>query len=236
MPRVLALITARGGSKGLPGKNVRPLLGRPLIAWSITAAIECRSVDRVIVSTDDEVIAKAARDGGAEVPFLRPSELAQDGSSHISVVEHALDWLRERESLVPDYLLLLQPTCPLRTSEDIEAAVALALEKKARAVVSVCEPRHHPFALKRLTPEGTLADFMPSGLAYARRQDFPAVWAVNGAIYLTQPAVLRNERTFEPADTIPYLMPQERSIDIDTLWDFQLAEMILQHRRSCAAE
>jgi CMP-N-acetylneuraminic acid synthetase len=231
MVQIVGLITARGGSKGLPGKNVRPLLGKPLIAWTIDAAKASASLSRVIVSTDDLDIAAAARRHGAEVPFIRPPELAQDNSSHISVVEHALGWLGEKEGFRPDYLLLLQPTSPLRTAEDIEGAIEVAVAGKARAVIGVCEPAHHPAGLKRITPEGAIVDMYPQPAGYVRRQDLPTVYAVNGAIYLARTELILEEKTFEPPDARPYVMPRERSLDIDTLWDFQLAEMILELRR-----
>lgn len=232
--RFVGVITARGGSKVIPGKNIRPMAGKPMIAWTIEAALRSKGLDRVIVSTDDAAIAHVSRQCGAEVPFLRPAELAGDTSSHISVIEHALGWLAGCDGRPPEYLLLLQPTSPLRTAEDIEAIIAVAANRGARAVISVCEPSHHPFGLKKITPEGTLADFMPSGLAYARRQDFPPVFAVNGALYLCQSSVILQEHTLEPPDALPYIMPVERSLDVDTLWDFELAEMILERRQGTA--
>lgn len=231
MVQIVGLITARGGSQVLPGKNVRPLLGKPLIAWTIEAAQACPRLSRLIVSTDDPEIAAVARRYGAQVPFVRPAELAQDTSSHISVVEHALGWLREKEGFLPDYLLLLQPTSPLRTAADIDGAIGIAVAGRARAVVGVCEAANHPAGLKRLTPDGAIVDFYPPPAGYVRRQDLPVVYAVNGAIYLARPDVILEEGTFEPPDARPYVMPRERSVDIDTLWDFQLAEMILELRR-----
>jgi CMP-N-acetylneuraminic acid synthetase len=226
---VVALVTARGGSKGIPGKNLVPIGGRPLIAWSIQAARDSALVRRVIVSTDDEAIAAAARVAGAEVPFKRPAELAQDTSSHISVVLHALDWLEAAEGRLPDYLLLLQPTSPLRTAEDVDAAITLAGQTGAASVVSVCPAHTHPYLAKSVSAAGRLTDFLTiDRRAYLRRQDLPPAYALNGAIYLTRPATLRQERTFLPADTVPYVMPVERSLDVDTRWDLALLRLLME--------
>jgi len=226
--QVLALITARGGSKGLPRKNVLDLAGRPLIAWSIKAAQDSASVGRVIVSTDDAEIAQAARDWGAEVPFPRPAGLAADDTPHIQVILHALDWLENHGGGLPDYLLLLQPTSPLRTADDIDQAAALARAKDAEAVVSVCPMEVHPYLARRINPDGTLERFLDPGLAYLPRQALPPLYAPNGAIYLNRCQSLRREQTFFPqGQTYPYIMPIQRSLDIDTAWDLRLARLIL---------
>src|SRR5262245_38953077 len=156
-PRVLAIIPARAGSKTVPGKNLAPLVGTPLLAHSIAAARSARGVERVVVSTDGPEIVAAARRWGAEAPFLRPAELAQDDSPTIAAVLHAVQWLEEHEGYRPDYVLLLQPTSPLRTAGDIEAATALAVARDADTVVSVCEMKPHPFWAMRLSKDGSLA-------------------------------------------------------------------------------
>ncbi len=227
---IVGLITARGGSKSIPRKNVQPLGGKPLIAWTIEAALHSPALDRVIVSTDDHEIAQISRDWGAEVPFLRPAALAQDDSDHVSVVMHAIQWLAENLDIHPEYVMLLQPTSPFRSAEDISAAVALARQHEAPAVVSVSEARCHPYLAKRITADGRLADFVTADLAYLRRQDLPPVYALNGAIYLNRPESLVRDRTFLPPGTIPYIMPPERSLDIDSPWDFYLADLILRDR------
>ena len=230
MRELLALVTARGGSKGVPHKNMKLLQGKPLIAWSIEAAKESPSVGRIVTSTDDEEIAEVARGWGSEVPFRRPPELARDVSPHIQVVVHALEWLERYEGYRPEYVLLLQPTSPLRTTEDIEAAVAIAEARNADAVVGVEESPHHPFLVKRLAEDGTLADFVTTDMAYLRRQDLPMAYVVNGAIYLNRREPLLSEETFLPRQTYPYVMPQERSMDIDTPWDWFLVELVLRAR------
>jgi CMP-N,N'-diacetyllegionaminic acid synthase len=228
-PAIIALITARGGSKALPGKNLRLLGGKPLIVWSIEAARQSRSVARVVVSTDDEAIAEVSRAAGAEVPFLRPAEISRDDSPHIAASDHALHWLEAHGGAQPDYVLLLQPTSPFRTSADIEAAIALAREKNAVAVVSVCEAKPHPCKTYGLTAEGTLADFVPCDVPYRRRQDLPPAFHDNGAIYLNRRESLLRDRTHIPPGTVPYVMPPERSLDIDTAWDLALAELVIRH-------
>jgi CMP-N,N'-diacetyllegionaminic acid synthase len=235
MTRIVGLVTARGGSKGIPRKNVLPLAGKPLIAWTLEAALESRKLDRVIVSTDDAEIADVARAWGATVPFMRPAELARDDSSHIDVVQHALDWLAAHEHSEPEYLLTLQPTSPLRTSEDIDAAIAIAVERDAQAVVSVVNAGTHPFLAKRIMDDGTLEDLVPTSGGYLRRQVLPPAYGLNGAIYLNRSASLRNDGTFLPRGTVAYVMPAERSLDVDTPWDFYLADLILGERGRRAA-
>lgn len=230
MKNVLALVTARQGSKGVRGKNVKLLGGRPLIAWSIEAARESPSVGRIVTSTDHQEIASVAKRWGSEVPFLRPHSLAGDASPHIETVSHALEWLENQEGYRPEYVLLLQPTSPLRTPEDIEAAIAIAGERDADGVVGVVEANHHPLLTHRITEEGTLSSFVPTETDYLRRQDLPTAYALNGAIYLNRREALLREQTFLPHRTYPYVMPPERSLEIDTPWDFSLVELVLRAR------
>jgi len=224
---IVAVLPARGGSKGIPRKNIRLLAGKPLIAWTIEAALAARSVDLVLTSTDDEEIAQVARKSGAQVPFLRPVELATDFASSEDVVLHALNWLQQNKGPQVEFVLLLQATSPLRSSEDIEAAVALQREKKANAVVSVCEVAHPPQWLKRLEPNGELLPWQ-TGIEPSRRQDARRVYQLNGAIYLVKSSVFLKEKTFLPERTFGYLMPPERSLDIDTPWELYLADLILK--------
>jgi CMP-N,N'-diacetyllegionaminic acid synthase len=228
-PTVVAVITARGGSKGIVGKNIKPVAGQPLIAWTIAAAERARRLSRVIVSTDDPEIARVAAEHGAEIPFVRPEALAQDGSSHLSVLLHALDWLKANGG-EPEYLCLLQPTSPLRTAEDIDAAIELAVTRRADAVIGVTPITQHPYLARRLGPDGTLVDFVKSDLAYPRRQDFPPACIINGAIYINRSASLRRDQTLLPAGALGYMMPEERSVDVDTELDLILVEHLLKQR------
>jgi CMP-N,N'-diacetyllegionaminic acid synthase len=218
---VVGLVTARGGSKRLPRKNVLPLAGKPMIAWTIDAARQSAELQRVIVSTDDEEIARVSLEYGADVPFIRPVELALDDSDHVAVVEHTLDWLAEREGIEPDYVMLLQPTSPLRTAADIRACVAIARRVEAPAVVSVSAMSPHAY---RLGEDGTLERALEIGESRT-----PLV-ALNGAVYLNRVASLRAEREFVPSQSVGYMMPSERSVDVDTEWDFFLADAALRRR------
>lgn len=230
MSEIVGLVTARGGSKSIPRKNVKPLAGKPLIAWTIEAALQSCGLNRVIVSTDDNEIAQVAQEWGAEAPFMRPSELAQDDSPHIAAVEHAIRWLATHDNAHPDYIMTLQPTSPLRTAGDIDAAIQIAETHTAIAVVSVCEMSRHPYLSKRILPDGTLADFVSSDIAYMRRQALPPAYVLNGAIYLNCCESLLHNQTFLPQGTYAYIMPLERSLDIDTPWDLYLADLILKDR------
>ncbi len=224
---VVALIPARGGSKGIPRKNLAPLAGKPLIAWTIEAALASKNLSRVIVSTDDAEIADAARQHGADVPFLRPPELAADESGALEVALHALDWLRENAGGEPEYLLLLQPTSPLRTTADIDAAIDLARARGADAVLGVCEAEPHPYLARRVDENGALSHFIPVPEASGPRQGFPPAYVLNGALYLNRSTSLRASRAFQPPGALALVMPRERSLDIDTPLDLRIAEALL---------
>lgn len=235
-PRPVALITARGGSAGLPGKNIADLGGRPLIAWTVEAALGAPSVMRVIVSTDSEEIAEAARRAGAEVPFLRPAHLATSEATSIDVALHALDWLAAEErpdggSGEPEWLLLLQPTSPFRTAQDIEAAIALVgVHPEARAVLGVREGAP-PNWLLRVDVEGRATPWIEGAPSGTRRQDEGALYVPNGAIYLARSEALRRDRSFRAVPAYAYLMPPDRSLDIDTAWDLEVARATLTRQR-----
>jgi CMP-N,N'-diacetyllegionaminic acid synthase len=219
--RVLALIPARGGSKGIPGKNIRVVGGKPLLAYTAEAALAARCVDRVVVSTDDEAIADAARAAGCDVPFMRPAELASDTAGSVDVALHAL-------SQLPGYdvLVLLQPTSPLRTADDVDAACAL-LANGAASCVSVCAVEEHPWWMYRIDG-GRLLPLMPDAKRATRRQDLPAVYSLNGAIYAIDAKRLSEQRGFVGEDTAAYVMPAERSLDIDTPLQLAAFEQALQ--------
>ncbi len=231
MPEVLAIIGARGGSKGLPRKNVILLGGKPLIAWTIDAARGARDITRTVITTDNHEIADTARQCGAEVPFMRPDELAQDSTPGLAAVLHAVRWLDDHEGYRPDVVVNLQPTSPLRTSSDIDAAMALLRERQADAVVSVSPADQHPYWMKTVDSSGWMKDFIEQREATLVRQKLPAVYALNGAIYLAHREVLLSTGSWYTDRTAAYIMPFERSIDIDTAWDFADAERVLQGAR-----
>jgi len=226
---VLGLIPARGGSKGVPRKAVKAMAGKPLIGWTIEAALGCADLDRVVVTTEDTEIMEVAERFGAEVPFRRPMALAGDATPGIEPVLHALQWLAEQDDYRPDWILLLQPTSPLRTSGDIGAAIALATERGADSVVGVTEADPHPLWTKAVDDDGLLDEWLPDDGGHTRRQDLPPLVALNGAIYLTRRDVLLDRRSWYGDRTAAYLMPPERSLDIDTPWDFRLADLVLTH-------
>lgn len=220
---ILALITARGGSKGIPGKNVRPAGGKPLIAWTVLAAKGSRYVDRVILSTDDRSIAAVAEQFGCEVPFMRPAELATDEADSMDTVRHALKSLSERY----DYLILLQPTSPLRTTADIDAALERFFQSGAITCVSVCEPDKSPYWMTTMTADGRVQPLFPPDQIPVRRQDAPPVFALNGAIYIAPSNYLAAGGGFITKDTVGHAMPKNRSFDIDTELDLKLADFLL---------
>jgi CMP-N,N'-diacetyllegionaminic acid synthase len=224
--RILAIVPARGGSKGLPGKNIRILAGRPLLSWSIGAARQSRYVDHVALSTDSREIADVAVQEGLEVPFFRPACLATDDARSFDALLHALDWF-EREGESFDLVVWLQPTSPLRTPGDINRAIELYFDKKADAIVSVCETDHHPWWCNTLPGDGNMGGFLRPEVLNTNRQELPVHYRLNGAIYLGAPDFLRREQSFFGAGTYAYVMPRERSVDIDDLLDFRLAEQLL---------
>jgi len=224
---ILGLIPARGGSKGLPGKNIRPLLGKPLIAWTIQQALASKYLDKVIVSTEDEGIAEISKQYSAKVPFMRPKELATDEAGGIDVVLHTIRWMEENGKSY-DFLMLLQPTSPLRTSEDIDNAIELLFSKKAQTVISVCEVNHHPYCSNTLPEDGCMKDFIEPEVMNKNRQELPVFYRLNGAIYLAYWDYLKSQRSFFGKETFAYIMPKERSIDIDNEMDLKLAEILIE--------
>jgi N-acylneuraminate cytidylyltransferase/CMP-N,N'-diacetyllegionaminic acid synthase len=223
--KILALITARGGSKGLPGKNIRPLCGKPLIAWTIEAAKESKYIDRVMVSTEDGEIAEISRKWGAEV-IGRPEELARDDTPSIPVVLHAIQQLREKENYTPDITVLLQPTSPLRTGGHIDTAIEKLEEHKTNVIVSVAEVRQYPHWMKKVI-DGRLVPFIEGESVTASRQKLPQLYIPNGAIYAAKTEYLLERKTFYDEDTIAFIMGREESIDIDDEFDFKLAEYLM---------
>ena len=230
---VLMVVTARGGSKSVPRKNLARVGNRPLMWWTIKAALGSKYCSRLVVSTDDGEIARAGSQMGAEVPFLRPAELAQDDTPGSAPALHATRWLDEHQGYQPDFVMLLQPTSPFRTTEDIDAAVELALNTGADAVVSVTPTHHHPYWLKRLDESGRMSDFMALEHPAEGRQTLPKLYALNGAIYLARREVLLEDESFYKRRTYGYPMPPERSLDIDTAWDLHVADLVLRETAGC---
>jgi len=228
--RTIATICARGGSKGLPRKNVLLFAGKPLIAHSIEQALACPLIDGVYVSTDDDEIADVARRYGAQVPYRRPAELASDGAAKIPAIEHLVAHLEAQGEAIAT-VVDLQPTSPLRTPEDLLGAIGMA--GQADLIVSVTEPSHNPYySLVEAQPDGTLRVSKPA--SFVRRQDAPAVWGLNGSIYVWQRAALRQAALhgFWSVGIKPAVMPRERSIDIDDALDFEWAQWLYSRERA----
>lgn len=221
---LLALIPARGGSKGIPRKNIRSFCGKPLLQWSIDAALAALCVDQVVVSTDDPEIAEVARACGAEVPFLRPAELASDTASGIAPVLHCLEQLPKARDL-----LLLQPTSPLRISADIETIVALRQQAGCESAVSVTPSSKHPAWMYGLSDLQRLEPLLQLDGGYCR-QELPTAYVLNGALYLASRDFLLREGAFITSETVGYVMPSERSVDIDTPLDWQWAEFLMEQK------
>lgn len=229
---VLAVIPARGGSIGVPRKNVRPLGDKPLIAWTILAGALSRYIDRMILTSDDAEIISVAREWGCEAPFTRPAELASAEARSIDVLLHALNEIEEDY----DYVILLQPTSPFRSAADIDACIETLCKTKAPVCVSVSEPHVSPYRMYTLDAEQAIKPVLPRPPRPDRRQDLPTVYALNGAVYVIDAVwFARNQRIIDP-QTIAHVMPPERSIDIDTELDLKLAEAMLDEREQNAAK
>jgi CMP-N,N'-diacetyllegionaminic acid synthase len=221
--RVLAVIPARGGSKRLPRKNILDLAGKPLIAWTIEAALSSEYIDSVVVSTDNESIADISKKYGADVPFMRPDNLATDKSTSIDVILHSINQLEELGKKY-DYIILLQPTSPLRTAQNIDEAIALLKTQKCDAVISVCEANHSPLWSNILPEDHSMSGFLKDEVVNKRSQDLEKFYRLNGAIYLCNIRSLKLENTFFlKKNCIAYKMEQDKSVDIDSRIDFLYA-------------
>jgi len=227
----IALICARGGSKGLPGKNIRLLGGRPLIGWSIAQALAVPAISRVVVSTDSPEIAEVARQQGAEVPFMRPAELAQDNSPEWLVWRHALDYLHADMGTYPDSLVVVPATAPLRDSSDIQRCLDVFHAGDTDMVITVTQAQRSPyFNMTRLLPDGYVELVIPPESRVFRRQDAPVVFDMTTVAYVARPQfVLEHSGLFE-GRVRQVLIPHERAIDIDTQLDFRIAQHLLAVR------
>jgi CMP-N,N'-diacetyllegionaminic acid synthase len=225
-PRILGLILARGGSKRLPGKNVKPLAGKPLVAWSIEAAVACPAMADVVVSTDDEAIAQVARACGARVPFLRPPALAADTSTSADAALHALEWLGEHEGRSFDAVILLEPTSPLRASTDLGGVADLLARRwdDTDAVVTVGRVQlENPATTKRMDADGRLAPWVTQGA------EGEVAWFPYGVAYAVKTEALQRFRTFYPPRVLGYTIERWQNYEVDDAFDFLCVEAVLQH-------
>ena len=221
----LAVIPARGGSKRLPRKNVLDLKGKPLIAWTIEAAKNSKYLDKIIVSTDDQEISDVSTKFGTEV-LIRPDGLASDTASSVEVVLHAI----ETQNQPYDYVILLQPTSPLRTVRHIDEAIELLFEKNANSVISVCETDHSPLWANTLPEDGNMGSFIREEVKGKRSQDLPIFYQLNGAIYLVNSASFNQSKSFiQTKNSYAYIMSKKDSVDIDTDLDFEFVSLLINN-------
>jgi N-acylneuraminate cytidylyltransferase/CMP-N,N'-diacetyllegionaminic acid synthase len=231
--KVLGLVPARRGSKGLPLKNIRPLAGKPLLVWPIEAARKSRYVDRVVISTEDEEFATIAKAAGADVPFMRPAELATDASSSFEFITHALEVLG-RMGEHYEYLVLLEPTSPLTEAEDIDRALErlISQQEHADSIVGVTAlVTDHPACAIRVKDDGKIGPYLSENFKQLpRRQDVEPVFSLDGSLYISTTEALLRERSFCHQRTLPYVTPRWKSLEVDDLVDFICIEAVLANR------
>lgn len=237
---ILGIIPARGGSKGIPGKNIKVIAGKPLIAWTIEAAKKSKLLTRVIVSTDDDKIADVAKKYGAEVPFLRPVNLAEDLSTDVEFLIHALDWLKSNEGYEPEIVVRLPPTSPLRTVDNIDLGIQKLIDTpEADAVRPIIETPKHPYKFWKISADGKwLEPFLdksttgfdePQNLP---RQLFPKVYMHTGAMDVIRSKTLREQNSTSGKKLAYFFMTPEASINIDHVIDFEFAEFLLNKQKN----
>ncbi|MAT39629.1 MAG: N-acylneuraminate cytidylyltransferase [Ectothiorhodospiraceae bacterium] len=227
--KVLAVIPARGGSKSVPRKNIRPLGGVPLIAYTIATARNCDEIADVIVSTDDEEIADISRKHGAEVPFVRPNDLATDRALAVPTIQHAVIETERIKNTTYDYAVMLQPTTPFRLVEDLTKSLRELIETGSTGMISVVHVDNwHPMKMKVIQDDGLMIDYSKPPVENPPRQSLPPVYMVNGAFYATSRDVLVNQGSFQGPKCRGYIMPVERSVNIDNELDFMYAELMLE--------
>jgi len=229
--KILAFIPARAGSKRVENKNLRPLSGKPLIAYTIEAAKRSHLINRIVVSTDSEEIAFAAKQYGAEVPFLRPKEISQSDSTEMQFFEHALDWFLENENYDPDMVVLLYPTSPFRKAESIDRAIEEMLKHPdADSLRSVRLCSEHPYKMW-VTEGGFLTPFVKGEDPNIHTFSYhllPVVYIQNASIYITKPSTIRNKKSPTGDFIVPFIMDEIESVDINTLLDFKIAEIMIR--------
>lgn len=230
--RVLAYIPARSGSKGIKDKNIVDVAGKPLMAHSILAAKRSKYVDTVVVSTDSENYAKIARQYGAEVSFLRPRELATDTSPEMDTTVHLMQWFDKNTSEKFDILIKLQPTSPLRTEEDIDAALELFMSKDAESIISVMECHITPLWMNVLSQDHSMKNFISEDIKKKNRQELPTYYQLNGALFLARWEFMKQKKSWYGEKSYAYIMPRERSVDIDDEIDLVLVKALLERQDS----
>lgn len=226
--KILAIIPARGGSKGLPGKNIRPLCGKSLIGWSIEHAQRSKYIDDIFISTDSTEIASVAESCGIEVPELRPTELAADTVPSSEFIVYTINHLAEKGKKF-DYIILLEPTSPLRDVEDVDKSIEILIDNsKAEAIVSVCKAEDiHPAFMVMISEQGTLQGY-DSDMKALRRQDLPDVFFFEGTIYVSKVESFLKRKAFYHEKTLPYIVPKWKSFEVDDIIDFTIIETLMK--------
>lgn len=229
---VLSIITARGGSKRLPRKNIKLLNGKPMIAYAIEAANKSKYIDRLIVTTDDSKIANISKKFGAEIPFMRPPELSNDTASSLVVLQHAVKWMEVKENYKPDIIVLIQPTSPFVLADDVDKTIEKIINNDSDSCFSVCEIKERPEWMFYL--DGDRArPYVKKVSETARSQDFSPLFITNGAVYAMKTDLLMKRNMIRNRkNSSVHTMPVNRSIDIDTLTDFRLAELLMKENKN----
>ena len=227
----LGIIPARGGSKGLPGKNIKELCGKPLIAWSIESGLKSKYLDEVIVTTDSKDIADIAKQYGASVPFLRPDVLANDTATSFDAIKHTIEFYKNEMKKEFDYIVLLEPTSPLREARDIDIAIEQLFNSNADSIVGICKTEdQNPAFLVFKNEKDFISGYENHDMKVLRRQDIKDVYFFEGTIYISKTDVLLNKKTFYHENTIGYVVPKYKSLEIDDIDDFIMVEAIMKHK------
>ena len=234
--KILGVIPARGGSKSIPRKNIKKLGKHPLIAYSIFSAKKSRILTDIIVSTDDKEIIKIAKKYGAEVPFVRPKHLATDKALAVPTIQHAASFMEKKNGFLYDYVVMIQPTCPLTLAVDFDKALNKLIKTKANSVISVVEVGPiHPWRMKKIVND-KLVDYSKEKVENMPRQKLPKIYIRSGDIYAVKRNILMKKNTFKGKDSRPYIMPIKRSVNIDSMTDFWLSEILIKNNAELKKE
>lgn len=226
---MIAIVPARGGSKGLPGKNTRILCGKPLISWTIETALKSKYIDKVVLSTDDDKIAEIGEDCGAIIPFMRPSELAGDNSIATDAYLYTIERLNKENGYIIEDFMVLLPTAPMRLVEDIDQAVEIFYNNKASSVMSYASLNHPPEWTVKILDDGIVRNYFTCLSEGKNRQEYCSPYICNGSIYILKYSLFKESKKYYYPNTYGYIMPQQRSIDIDTEIDFKFAEFLMRN-------
>ncbi len=233
--KIIGIILARGGSKGLPNKNIKPMLGKPLLGYTIEHAKASKYIDELVVSTDDKKIAKVASKFSSPPPFLRPQEFAQDNSPSSDAVLHAIDWFKENRKKEFDVIVLLEPTSPLRKKEDVDQALKLLIDNFDQADSLLClgeipSDTEHPIGAK-IVEKGYIKPFIKDGITFYQRQQLPKAYGIYGGIYIAKVAKYRLTKSFLDDKTIPYFVERWQEFEIDDYINWLCVEAIMKNRK-----